>query len=112
MPFHVKNTICYPVLKNNATYTMITKSDGKLALLASIVNVVGITIDRLTAIRWPLRYHKLMTKTFALSYISVAWLTSAIIATVYSFVETNREIFFWIYCMVQLIAKISCTHIF
>ena len=51
MPFHVTNTICYPVLKNNATYIMIMKFVGKLALLASIVNVVGITIDRLTAIR-------------------------------------------------------------
>ena len=112
MPFDVKYTICYPVLKNNATHIMIRKFVGKLALFASIVNVVGITIDRLTAIRWPLRYHKLMTKTSAFSYVSVAWLTSAIIATLYSFVETNREIFFWIYCMVQLIAKISCTHIF
>ena len=104
--FSRKNSICYPVLKNNATYTMITKSVGKLALLASIVNVVGITIDRLTAIRWPLRYHKLMTKTFALSYISVAWLTSAIIAAVYSFAETKQEIFLWIYCMALLLATI------
>ena len=106
MPFHVKNTICYPALKNNATYIMIMKFVGKLALLASIVNVVGITIDRLTAIRWPLRYHKLMTKTFALSYISVAWLTSAIIAAVYSFAETKKEIFLWIYCMALLLATI------
>ena len=109
MPFHVKNTICYPVLKNNATYTMITKSVGKLALLASIVNVVGITIDRLTAIRrghYHYHYHKLMTKTFAFSYISVTWLTSAIIAAVYSFPETNQKFFSWIYCKTLLLATI------
>ncbi|XP_022787839.1 melanocortin receptor 3-like [Stylophora pistillata] len=106
VPFHVKNLICFPVLKDSATYNMIMKFVGKLALLASIVNVVGITIDRLTAIRWPLRYHKLMTKKFAFSYISFAWLTSAIIAAVFSFAETNQEIFLGIYCMTLLLATI------
>ena len=33
MPFDVKNTICYPVLKNNATHIMIRKFVGKLMWL-------------------------------------------------------------------------------
>ena len=56
---------------------------------------------------WPYyHYHKLMTKTFAFSYISVTWLTSAIIAAVYSFAETNQKCFSWIYCKTLLLATI------
>ena len=39
-------------------------------------------------------------------FYHVTWLTSAIIAAVYSFPETNQKFFSWIYCKTLLLATI------
>lgn len=105
VPLYVNNVIRYHVIKNNATYRMVRSFVGHLALLASIANVVGITIDRLTAVSWPLRYQKLMTKKFAVIFILLAWMTSAAISAAYSFFQPSR-VFLWCYCMILLLATI------
>lgn len=105
LPLFVIHIICYQELRENATYSMIKSFVGHLALLASIGSILGITIDRLTAIRWPLRYPKLVTKKFAFIFIFVAWLISAVFASSYSFFEPSH--FFLLgYCMTLLLATI------
>lgn len=105
VPLFVINVICYQELRKNTTYSMIKSFVGHLAMLASIGSILGITIDRLTAIRWPLRYPKLLTKRFAFIFIFIAWLLSAAIATSYSFFEPSH-FFLLCYCVTLLLATI------
>ena len=105
LPLFVIYIICYQELRMNAAYSMLKSFLGHLALLASIGSILGITIDRLTAIRWPLRYPKLVTKKFAFIFIFVAWLISAVFASSYSFFKPSH--FFLLgYCMALLLATI------
>jgi len=105
LPLFVIYIICYDELRMNDAYSMIKSFVGHLALLASIGSILGITIDRLTAIRWPLRYPKLVTKKFAFLFIFIAWLISAVFASSYSFFEPSH--FFLLgYCMALLLATI------
>ena len=105
VPLFVIHIICYQELKKDNTYRMVKSFVGHLAMLASIGGILGITIDRLTAIRWPLRYPKLITKRFAFIFIFIAWLISAAIATCYSFFEPSH-FFLLCYCMTLLLATI------
>lgn len=105
VPLFITHIVWYEALRKNAIYSMIKSFVGHLALLASIASIVGITIDRLAAIRWPLRYPKLVTKTFAFIFIFSAWLMSAAIATSYAFFEPSH-IFLLCYCMTLLLVTI------
>ena len=105
VPLFISHIVCYQELKENAIFSTVKSFVGHLALLASIASIVGITIDRLTAICWPLRYPKLLTKKFAFTFIFIAWLISAVMATSYAFFEPNR-VFLACYCMTLLLATI------
>lgn len=105
VPLFVIHMICYQELKDNTTYSMIKSFVGHLAMLASIGSILGITVDRLTAIRWPLRYPKLVTKRFAFIFIFIAWLISAAISSSYSFFEPSH-VYLLCYCMTLLLATI------
>lgn len=105
LPLFVIYIICYQELRMNAAYSMLKSFLGHLALLASIGSILGITIDRLTAVRWPLRYPKLVTKKFAFIFIFVAWLISAVFASSYSFFKPSH-FFLLCYCMALLLATI------
>ena len=105
LPLFVIHIICFQVLRENAAYGMIKSFVGHSALLASIASILGITIDRLTAIRWPLRYPKLVTEKFAFIFIFVAWLISVAFASCYSFLEPSH-FFLLCYCTILLLATI------
>ena len=105
LPLFVIYIICFEELRRNSAYSMIKSFVGHLALLASIGSILGITIDRLTAIRWPLRYPKLVTKKFAFIFIFVAWLISAVFASSYSVFEPSH-LFLLGYCMALLLSTI------
>ena len=105
LPLYISNVLCYQTMMDNTTFRMTKSFVGHLAMLASIAGILGITIDRLTAIRWPLRYPKLITKKFAFTYIPFAWLLSAAIATAYSFFKPDH-LFLSTYCLVLLLTTI------
>ena len=105
LPLFVIYIIRYDELRMNDTYSMIKSFVGHLALLASISSILGITIDRLTAIRWPLRYPKLVTKKFAFLFIFIVWLISATFASSYSFFEPSH-FFLLSYCTALLLTTI------
>ena len=105
LPLFVVYIICYEELRMNAAFSIIKSFVGHLALLASIGSILGITIDRLAAIRWPLRYPKLVTKKFAFIFIFFAWLISAVFAASYSVFEPSH-FFLLSYCMALLLATI------
>ena len=105
VPLFIPYIICYQELGSNVNFTMVKSFIGHLALLASTANIVGITIDRRISIRWPLKYPKLVTKKFAFTFISIAWLISAAIATSYAFFEPTH-VFLWCYCLSLLLAVI------
>lgn len=103
VPLYISFILCYQDLRKNSAFSAVKSFLGHLALLASIASIVGITIDRLTAIRWPLRYPKLMTKKFVFIFIFIAWLVSAGIATSYAFFDANH-IFLSCYCLALLLS--------
>lgn len=105
VPLFVIHVICYQELRDNNTFSMIKSFVGHLAMLASIGSILGITVDRLTAIRWPLRYPKLVTKRFAFIFIFITWLISAAMSTSYSFFEPSH-VYLLCYCMTLLLATI------
>lgn len=105
VPLFIGNVLCHEELAHSTTFKITKSFVGHLALLASIANIVGITIDRLIAIRWPLRYPKLITKNFAFTFITFAWLISAAIATSYSFFKPSHA-FLSSYCLILLLATI------
>ena len=105
VPLFIINVLCYQTMVDNETFKMTKSFVGHLALLASIAGILGITTDRLTAIRWPLRYPKLITKKFAFIFIPFAWLISAAIATSYSFFKPGH-LFLSTYCLLLLLTTI------
>lgn len=105
IPLFISNVLCYQTMVDNKTFKMTKSFVGHLAMLASIAGIVGITIDRLTAIRWPLRYPKLITKKFASIFIPFTWLLSTAIATSYAIFKPNH-LFLSTYCLVLLLTTI------
>ena len=105
VPLFISKIVCYQEIKKHEEFKATMSFIGHLALLASITSILGITIDRFIAIQWPLRYPKLITKTFAYKFVALAWFISTSMSTCYAFFDTNH-VFLWSYCLLLLVSII------
>lgn len=105
VPLFISKIVSYQEIRRHEEFKATMSFIGHLALLASITSILGITIDRFIAIQWPLRYPKLITKTFAYKFVALAWLISTSMSTCYAFFKTNH-VFLWSYCLLLLVSII------
>ncbi|XP_070578597.1 adenosine receptor A1-like [Ptychodera flava] len=80
IPFDI---ICIidPAITSSKGFCIIGLSLSHAMGIASIVNLIGLTIDRCVAIKWPLRYQSIVTGKFTAIIIAIQW----IFAVLYGF---------------------------
>lgn len=115
------NVVSQPMLiyyVNNYGATMFDKIKaliGYFSLLASVSNILVVSVDRFFSIRFPLKYKLFATTKKTLIMVAMAWSLSLGIALEYtaeytvSITTTSKEpnaLFLWIYCTFSLVTTV------
>ena len=72
------------VTQQNSSFDIAKSFFGHCSLFASVTNMFAVTVDRVIAIRFPLKYQTIMTVKPALSAIALVWLISLTFGVVYA----------------------------
>ena len=78
---------------DSETLRMLTAVLYMQSLTASTYNLCAVTIDRYIAVRWPLRYHSIMTMKRFWFMVSFAWIFSILTGSVRFFIAKDL---FWL----------------
>ena len=80
-------------------------------LITTTFNLTAISIDRLIAVKWPLRYSSLVTTRVSYLVIAFVWIASILFGLPVFFLESRILVPYWVGCSV-LTFFISLTSIF
>ena len=95
---HLSSTNVEPVLT-------ISRFLGYLSLIASITNMLGVTVERLISVRFPMKYDLVMTRRRAIATLICIWIfSSALVIMV--FTELLSLMFISIYFTLALIGTV------
>ena len=104
--------LIYEVKKHNLAFNIARDFFGHCSLTVSVTNMFVVTVDRVIAIRFPLKYPAIMTIKTVKSVISLVLLISLIFGAVYA---TEMSIFQFIllsYCIILMLCIMSMYYIF
>ena len=108
-PMRIYETFVYPLetKRTHDAFNMTSSFVAHLALLASITNMTAVTLDRLIAIRFSLRYVTLITVHRSIMAIAVLWFVSFALALVYTIPHDVNRMVLWAYVTINLVVTIT-----
>ena len=107
-PMWIYQTFAYPLgTKTQDAFKMTSSFVGHLALLASITSMTAVTLDRLIAIRFSLRYLTWITIRRSFMAIAALWFVSFTLALVYSIPQDVNQMALWVYVTINLVVTIT-----
>ena len=99
--------LIYEVIKQNPALNIARKFFGHCSLTASVTNMFVVTVDRVIAIRFPLKYPAIMTVKTVTSVISLVWLISLIFGAVYATEMGISRFILLSYCIILMLCTMS-----
>lgn len=100
------NHLTSEVTQQNSPFDIVRSFLGHCSLTASVTNMFAVTVDRVIAIRFPLKYPSIMTVKKALSAIALVWLISLAFGAIYARPFIPRFVILG-YCFVVMLGTIS-----
>ena len=100
------NHLTSEVTQQNSPFNITRSLLGHCSLTASVSNMFAVTVDRVIAVRFPLKYPSIMTVKTALSAIALVWLISLAFGAIYARVFIPRFVILG-YCFVLMLGTLS-----
>ena len=95
------------VTQLNSAFHIIKSFFGHCSLIASVTNMFVVTVDRVIAIRLPLKYPAIVTVKTALSAIALVWLISLTFGAVYAREIGISRFILLSYCIILMLGTMS-----
>ena len=100
---HYRSPISHP----DSAFSIVTSFFGHISLIGSVTNMFVVTVDRVIAIRFPLKYPSIMTVKTAMFAIAMVWLISFAFGGIYAPEIGVSRFVILSYCIILLLVTIS-----
>lgn len=106
------NNKTYAVSKEGSPFRVVRSFLGYCSLVASVNNIFAVTVDRVIAIRFPLKYPSVVTLKTALSAIISVWIIALVFGAIHARQIMSRFVALGYSFILMLVTMIMYAYIF